>query len=97
MDFTNHPLNRKNIDNRVPKPSEINKSIIEGKTFYLRNRLRDQSIDVRMVAKICQHLTEKDIEDFTDYALRKASNPGRAFVKLCHNAMQYKSLDNKVY
>jgi hypothetical protein len=93
MDFSNHPINQRNIDNRVPKPREINKSIIEGKTFYLRNRLQDQTIDSRMVAKICQTLSEKDIEDFTDYALRKANNPGRAFVKLCYNAMQYKSLD----
>lgn len=90
MDFTNHPLN--SLENRVPFPKlRINESIIERTTFNLRKQLHDETIDSRMVAKIIQNLSEKDINDFVDYALRKADNPGRAFVKLCHNAMQYKT------
>lgn len=80
------------IDNRVPKPVQLNQSIIDRETFLLRERLHDPTLDSRMVAKIVQNLSEKDIQDFVDYALRKASNPGRAFVKLAYNAMQYKSL-----
>lgn len=82
------------IDHRVPVPkSVINLSIIERETFLLREKLNDPSIDTRMVAKIIQNLSEKDINDFADYALRKARMPGRAFVKLCYNAMQYRSLN----
>jgi hypothetical protein len=94
---TNHiseTLARFPLDNRVPVPKPIlNSSILDRETSLLREKLRDPSIDSRMVAKIIQNLSEKDILDFADYALRKARNPGRAFVKLCYNAMQYKTLD----
>lgn len=81
------------LDHRVPVPKPVLKqSIIDRETSLLREKLRDPSIDARMVAKIIQNLSEKDINDFADYALRKARNPGRAFVKLCYNAMEYKSL-----
>lgn len=82
------------IDNRipVPKPKQINQSIIDRETFLLREKLNDQSIDSRMVAKIIQNLSEKDIDDFADYALRKASKPGHAFVSLCAKVMAYRSI-----
>ena len=81
------------LDDRVPVPKlSVNQSIIDRETSLLREKLNDPTIDTRMIAKIVQNLSEKDINDFADYALRKARNPGRAFVKLCYNAMQYKSL-----
>lgn len=87
-------LARKTLDNRVPVPKtkSVNKSIIEQETSYLREKLHDESLDSRFVAKCIQNLSRKDIYDFADYALRKARNPGHAFVKLCYNAMEYKSL-----
>lgn len=87
MHFTNNPL-----DNRESSSKKPSKSIIEVYTEKLRKRFNDPSLDQRMVAKILQNLSEKDIEDFADYACRKANHPGRAFVKLCHNVMQYKTL-----
>lgn len=83
-------LSRFSIDNRVPRAREVNISIIDRETSLLREKLHDPTIDSRFVAKIVQHLSEKDINDFADYALRKARNPGRAFVKLCSNVMNYK-------
>lgn len=87
MQFTHNPL-----DNRPSSTNKVSKSIIDVYTMKLRDKLHDPSLDERMVAKIIQNLSEKDIEDFADYAIRKANNPGRAFVKLCHNVMQYKAL-----
>lgn len=86
------PTRYKKIDNRVSMINKVNPSIIDHYTNKLRNKLNDPTLDERMVAKIVQNLSEKDIEDFADYAVRKANNPGRAFVKLCHNVMQYKTL-----
>lgn len=91
MDFSNHPLN-KNIDNRSSIVKATSKSIIDSYTTKLRHILRDDSLDARFVAKCVQNLSEADINDFADYAVRKANNPGRAFVKLCFNAMNYKSI-----
>jgi hypothetical protein len=92
MDFTNHPLSRSSLDNRDSRINKVNQSIIDNYTTKLRNLLRDETLDSRMVAKIVQNLSEADIHDFADYALRKANHPGKAFVKLCHNAMEFKSL-----
>lgn len=79
------------LDHRVPVPKPVLKqSIIDRETSLLREKLRDPTIDARMVAKIIQNLSEKDINNLADYALRKARNPGRAFVKLCYNTMQRK-------
>lgn len=80
------------IDNRASMINKVNPSIIDNYTTKLRAKLNDPSLDERMVAKIVQNLSEKDIEDFADYAVRKANNPGRAFVKLCYNVMQYRSI-----
>ena len=80
------------LDHRVRKPV-IKQSIIDRETSLLRGKLNDPTLDSRMVAKIIQNLSEKDIDDLADYALRKARNPGRAFVKLCYNTMKYKTLN----
>jgi hypothetical protein len=90
MDFTNHPY--RNIDNRSSRINKVNQSIIDNYTSKLRHILSDDSIDERFIAKVVQNLSESDINDFADYAVRKANNPGRAFVKLCYNAMQFKTL-----
>lgn len=77
------------LDHRVPVPKPvINQSIIDRETSLLREKLHDPTLDTRMVAKIVQKLSEKQINDLVDYSLRKARNPGRAFVKLCYNAMK---------
>lgn len=91
MDFTNHPLN-KNIDNRSSIVNKPNKSIIDSYTTRLRHILRDDSLDSRFVAKIVQNLSEADINDLADYCSRKARVPGRAFVKLCCNVMEHKTI-----
>ena len=81
------------LDHRaVSRKSVLKQSIIDRETSLLREKLHDPTIDARMVAKIIQNLREKDINDLADYALRKARNPGRAFVKLCSNTMKYRSL-----
>lgn len=84
-------LTRFPLDHRVRK-SVKDVSIIDRETDLLREKLHDPTIDSRMVAKCIQNLSEKEINDYVDYALRKARNPGRAFVKLCYNAMQLKAL-----
>jgi hypothetical protein len=84
-----YPIDNRGANNSKPKATQ---SIIDEYTFKLRKRLHDETLDRRMVAKIIQNLSEADIEDFADYALRKANNPGHAFVKLCSNVMAYKAL-----
>lgn len=80
------------IDNRQSIPKIANKSIIDSYTTKLRATLRDETLDSRFVAKCLQNLSEADINNLADYAVRKANNPGRAFVKLCSNVMKYKAL-----
>lgn len=79
------------IDNRETKV--ITKSIIDAQTERLRTKLHDETLDSRFVAVVIQKLSEADIEDLLDYCLRKAKNPGRAFVKLCSNVMKYHTLN----
>jgi len=80
------------IDNRLSTSKELTPSIIDNYTTKLRLLLRDQSLDARFVAKCLKNLSEADINDFADYAVRKGKVPGRAFVGLCVKAMQYKTL-----
>lgn len=85
-------LTQKLIDHREAKPKVLKQSIIDYQTQRLRELFNDESLDSRFVAKLIQKLSEKDIEDLADYCLRKARNPGRAFVKLCANVMDYRTL-----
>lgn len=83
---------RKLIDSREAKPKELTKSIIDSYTTKLRATLHDETLDARFVAKCIQNLSEADINDFAEYALRTGRNPGHAFVGLCSKVMRYKAL-----
>ena len=74
------------IDNRQSK--NLNQSIIDRETVRLRTKLQDNSLNAGFVAKIVQRLSEHQINNYADYAVRKGSNPGRAFVGLCEKIMQ---------
>lgn len=82
----------RNIDNRKSIGFRASKSIIDNYTTKLRLILNDPTLHPGFVAKIVQNLSEADINDFADYCVRKADNPGRAFVGLCEKTMKYKSL-----
>ena len=84
MDFSNHPLST--IDNRQTK--KFNKSIIDYETQRLRTKLNDSTIGEGMVALALANLGESQINNLSDYALRKANNPGRAFVALCNKLIK---------
>jgi hypothetical protein len=82
-------LNKQSIiDNRESKYS--NKSIIDYKTNQLREKLKDESLDEGMVALALKKLGEGEVDKILSYVLRKSHTPGRAFVKICHNAMKAK-------
>jgi hypothetical protein len=80
------------IDYRLSTSKELTQSIIDNYTTKLRLILNDPTLHAGFVAKIIQNLSEADINDFADYCVRKADNPGRAFVGLCEKTMKYKSL-----
>ena len=83
-------LNRQSsIDNRLNKYN--NKSIIDYKTSELQEKLNDKTLDAGMVALALERLGEGEINKILSYVLRKSHTPGRAFVKICHNAIQAKA------
>ncbi len=103
MDFSNHRLARSSIDtnryvNKVNQSmSYIDKSIeqssmSEHTAQFFRDKLSDPSIDSAFIKKCMLTISQKDMLDIADYSLRKADNPGRAFVKLCSNVMNYKTI-----
>lgn len=91
MDFSNHPLNSQSIiDNRLK--NKQNQSIIDYQHHRLKTLLKDENLGKGFVAKAVQHLSEADIDNFADYALRKGNHPGRAFVGLCRKALTEKGV-----
>lgn len=81
------------IDNRYNKINNNNifkQSIIDRETERLRLLLRDSSLHQGFVAKILNRLSEYEINNFADYAVRKGNDSGRAFVGLCEKVMRQK-------
>lgn len=76
------------IDNR--QNNNFKQSIIDRETVRLRTLLNDQTLSAGFVAKCIKNLSEYEINNFADYAVRKGSNPGRAFVGLCEKVMRTK-------
>lgn len=74
------------IDNREDKV--LKQSIIDRETMRLRTILQDDSLSAGFVAKILKRLSEYQINSYADYAVRKGSNKGRAFVGLCEKMMR---------
>ena len=80
-------INRQSIiDNRQEKV--LRQSIIDRETIRLRTLLQDESLNAGFVAKALKHLSEYQINSFADYAVRKGSHKGRAFVGLCEKIMR---------
>ncbi len=77
------------IDNRQTK--DLNQSTIDRETDRLRTLLNDQTLHSGFVKKILNQLSEHQINSFANYAARKGSNPGRAFVGLCEKIMRQKN------
>ena len=82
-------INRQSIiDNRQSK--NLKQSIIDSETTRLRALLQDETLNSGFVAKAMKHLSEYQINSYADYAVRKGSNKGRAFVGLCEKIMREK-------
>lgn len=77
------------INNRLD--NKLNISIIDRETERLRNLLQDDTLHPGFVAKITKSLSEHEINSFADYAVRRGSNKGRAFVGLCEKIMREKN------
>lgn len=86
-------INRQSIiDNRQSK--NLKQSIIDSETTRLRALLQDETLNSGFVAKAMKHLSEYQINSYADYAVRKGSNKGRAFVGLCEKIMREKYAQN---
>lgn len=72
--------------------NNLNTSIIDKLTNDIQVKLNDPTIGNALVAKALKHLGESQVLSIADYALRKANNPGRAFVKICSNALSNKGI-----
>jgi len=85
VDFTNY-----NVPNRLSiiDKEEPKQSIIDSYTDKLQKQLNDTTLDKRFVRKALANLSEADINNIADYAVRKGNNPGRLFVSICHKIMQ---------
>lgn len=81
------------IDNQSNK--ELKQSIIDRETMRLRGLLQDDTLNAGFVAKALKNLSEYQINSFADYAVRKGSNKGRAFVGLCEKIMREKNEDSR--
>lgn len=86
-------INRQSIiDNRQSK--NLKQSIIDRETTRLRALLQDENLSAGFVAKVMKHLSEYQINSYADYAVRRGSNKGRAFVGLCEKIMREKHVTN---
>jgi hypothetical protein len=85
VDFTNHPHNRLSI---IDKTKKFNQSIIDYRLKQLRLKLHDPNLGAGMVALALSKLSEADIDNIADYALRKGNHPGKAFVGLCNKLIK---------
>lgn len=81
MDFNPNRYSR--LERVKPKQSSI-----EYKTSQLRGKLGDPTLGEGTVALALKYLSESQIDSIADYVLRKANNPGRAFVKICSNKVK---------
>lgn len=89
LDFSNHPLNN-NRQSIIDETNKLTKSIIDYHTDRLRTKLNDPTIGAGMVALGLRELGEAELNNISDYALRKADNPGKVFVKICGNTVNAK-------
>ncbi len=90
VEFSNHPLNKQStIDNRQNK--RFNKSTIDYMTDKLRVKLNDPLLGAGMVALALSKLGEAEVESISNYAIRKATHPGKVFVTICNNTIKDKS------
>lgn len=89
MDFSNHPLN--NRQSIIDSSKKVSKSTIDYETNRLRGKLGDPNLGAGLVALALQWLGQAEIESISDYVLRKANHPGKAFVTICNNAIKEKS------
>lgn len=85
MDFSNHRLNKPSI---IDKGNKLTKSIIDYHTDRLRTVLSDPTLDSPFVAKALQNISEAQINDIADYAVRKGTHKGKLFVSICNKVMQ---------
>ena len=54
----------------------------------LRTRLNDQTLGERFVVQISNKLSESEIYNICEYAVRKGTHPGKLFVSICYKAMR---------
>lgn len=82
------------IDNRqkeLTSLSIVDKSIIDNKHNHLvqdlREMLHDPTLGSGFIYKISKVLSQADIHNIAEYAVRKGTSPGRLFVSICHKEM----------
>ena len=80
------------VDNR--QNNNLKQSTIDRETERLRILLVDNSLHSGFVKKILSSLSEHEINSFADYAVRRGTNKGRAFVGLCEKIMREKAVHN---
>jgi hypothetical protein len=56
--------------------------------YKLRIQLNDPELGERFVYKALDQLGEAEVNNIAEYVTRKATNPAKAFVKLCSNTMR---------
>ena len=89
MDFT-YSLNKQStVDSRLNK--QVKQSTVDYHTDRLRTKLNDPELGERLVALALLKLGEGKLTEISDYVLRKADNPGKAFVGLCNKLIKEKS------
>ena len=85
MDFSTHklPSRQSIVDNKTLKQSTV-----DYLTMDLRTRLNDQTLGERFVVQISNKLSESEIYNICEYAVRKGTHPGKLFVSICYKAMR---------
>lgn len=76
------------------KKSIIDKSIVYSKTLTLRTKLHDETLGEHFVWKCLNNMSEYQIDSVTEYVIKKANTPGRAFVSLCTKIMNETNHNN---
>lgn len=89
MDFKSTLQERVSIiENR--QTNTLKQSIIDRQVSRLRVLLQDTSLHEGFVVNVLQTLSEAQIDNIADYAVRKGNHKGKLFVRICQNEMDKK-------
>lgn len=74
----------------VDKVTRTNQSTIDYRLDQLREKLNDPTLGKGFAVNIYRSLSEYEINNIAEYAVKKGNHPGKLFVRICLNAIRDK-------